>query len=226
MSGLPRASNIPVITANVQSLKAHSLLCIFAQEPSVTVEQRRLRTWLLHTIASAANHYLAARDLVSRQDNADQQRDGGAILYVLDVPEQLDGCITALFRACMAIRRMQPFEAAETFVREHEGAIGTLSSIRNQFDHMHSQIVANKTGSGPILMVFDDEGSSIQFRSLRIQTAQLAELIQGAFAVVASLFPGFNTQSPSRVSGPTKLTISATCKVIERDSRDTQSSTD
>jgi hypothetical protein len=219
MSGLPRASNIPIITANVQSLKAHSLLCIFAQESSVTAEQRRLRTWLLHTIASATNHYLAARDLVYQQDHSDQQRDGGAILYVLDVPEQLDGCITALFRACMAIRRMQPFEAADRFVRTHESTIGALSSIRNQFDHMHSQIVANETGSGPILIVFADEGSSVQFRSLRIQTAQIAELIQGAFAVVASLFPSFNAQSRSRVAGPTKLTISAICKVVKRDSR-------
>ncbi len=217
MSGLPQASNIPPITVNLQSLKAHSLLCVFVQDPSVTVEQRRLRTWLLHTVASAASHYSAARDLVTQQGHADQQRDGGAILYVLDVPEQLDGCVTALYRACMAIKRMQPFAAAEIFAREYETAIDELCSIRNQFDHMHSQIVTNETGPGPILIVFDNEGRSVKFRSLHIQTAQLAALIQGAFSVVASLFPGFNAGFQAQAVGPTKLTISATCEVVKRD---------
>lgn len=219
MDSIPRATNIPFLTIDVSALERYSLILVFVPEPNVSVEERRLRTWLLHTLASAIKHYQAAKELVQLQDQADQRRDGGAILYVLDVPEQLENCVTALYRVCMAIKRMPPFDTATSFLSNHEESISALCSIRNQFEHMHSQIVSNETGTGPISIVFGGEGKYLVFRKLKMKTVELHGLLEGAFNVVASLFPSFDPQAPSNKSGPTKLMVTASVKVIDRSTR-------
>lgn len=220
MENIPRAVNVPNLYINIGGLKRHSLLLVFVPEPSLSSEQRRLRTWLLHSLASSVAHYQSARKLVELQDQTDQQRDGGAILYVLDVPEQLEDCVTALYRVCMALKRMQSFEAVASFLRVHKKAFADLCSIRNQFEHMHSQIVANETGVGPISIVFGGEGKYLKFRSLKMATEDLYGLLEGAYYVIASLFPTFDPNAPSKASGPAKLTMTATVKVIDRNARD------
>lgn len=214
---LPRFENIPDLHGNIEGLKRHSFACIFIAEPALSQNERKLRSWLLHTIASASRHYLKARDLVRRQGNSDQTTDGGVVLHILDVSEEIEDCVMATFRACMAIKRIGFCQDAIDFSSTHEKQIESPRSIRNQFDHMHSQISASETGSGPISIVFGDEGRIIKFRRLTMQTSCLGELIDGAYKVVAGLYHAFNANSPKGLGGPIKMTITASVEVIEAD---------
>jgi hypothetical protein len=82
---------------------------------------------------------------------------------------------------------------------------------------MHAQITASETGSGPISIVFGDEGGTIRFRRLSMHTASLCALIDGAYKVVASLYPVFNASSPKESGGPIMMTITASIEVTEAD---------
>lgn len=212
---LPSLKNIPELRGNIEGLKRYSFLTVLIQEPAISQEERKLRTWLLHTVASAHRHYAKARELVELQENADQVRDGGALFYILDVSEQIEDCVMALFRACMAIRRLNPSEVVLKFCTDHVDSINQLHSIRNQFDHMHSQITAAETGNGPISIVFGNEGTTINFRKLSMPTLSLSVLIDDAYSVVASLFQGFDAKSSKEVGGHMKLSISVMMSEID-----------
>jgi len=215
------AKNIPDLHGNIEGLMRHSLAFVFISEPSLSDDDRKLRSWLLHTVACASRHYTKARELVQLQDNADQLRDGGAVFHILDVSEQVEDCVMATYRACMAIRRLSSHQnEAQEFSRNYEESIAKLRSIRNQFDHMHSQITAGETGGGPISIVFGDEGRLIRFRKLNMDIANLHALIDGAYKVVAGMFTTFNMNSPKEPGGPIKLAITASITV--KDAHGTQ----
>lgn len=214
---MPTAKNIPDLSGNIEGLKRHSFMCVFVPEPSLSPDDRRTRAWLLHTVASASRHYTRARELVELQDNADQSRDGGAIFHILDVSEQIEDCVTATYRACMAIRRLDSWQEARKFSSNYKKSIEELRSIRNQFDHMHSQVTAAEIGGGPISIVFGDEGKSIKFRKLSMDTVSLHALIDGAYRVVASQYPAFNVDSKKEAGGPIKLTMTASVTVTDAD---------
>ena len=219
---MPTVKNIPDLVGNIEGLKRHSFTCVFVSEPALSPDDRKLRAWLLHTIASASRHYTRARELVELQDNADQTRDGGAVFHILDVSEHIEDCLTATYRACMAIRRLEYCHEAQEFSNSYQDAIEKLRSIRNQFDHMHSQVTAAETGSGPISMVFGDEGKSIKFRRLSMETTSLHALIDGAYRVVASFFPAFNVSSKKETGGPIKMTMTASITVIDANGNKTE----
>jgi hypothetical protein len=214
---LPTVKYIPDLLGNIEGLKRHSFISVFVPDPALSEDDRKLRSWLLHTVASASRHYSKARELVERQDNADQSRDGGAVFHVLDVSEQVEDCVTATFRACMAIKRLDSSQVAQEFCKHHKNSIEELRLIRNQFDHMHSQVTTGETGAGPISIIFADEGKSIKFRKLGMETSALHSIINGAFRVVASLYPAFNVNSAKEAGGPMKLTISASITVTDAD---------
>ncbi|WP_155998831.1 hypothetical protein [Thioalkalivibrio thiocyanoxidans] len=213
----PTAENIPDLSGNIEGLKRHSFMCVFAPEPTLSPDDRRIRAWLLHTIISASRHYTRARELVELQDNADQSRDGGAIFHILDVSEQIEDCVAATYRACMAIRRLDSCQEARKFSSNFHTSIEDLRLVRNQFDHMHSQVTAAETGGGPISIVFGDEGKSIKFRKLSMGTLSLNALLDGAYRVVASLYPAFDVNSKKEAGGPIKLTMSASVTVTDAD---------
>jgi hypothetical protein len=96
---LPHAKYIPELAINVEGLKRHSFMMIFVPEPSLSTEDRRLRTWLLHTVATATRHYTKARQLVQSQNSADHARDRGEIFHTLDVYEEIEGAVMATHRA-------------------------------------------------------------------------------------------------------------------------------
>lgn len=206
---MPTVKNIPDLHGNIEGLKRHSIACVFVTESSPSKNDGKLRAWLLHTIASASRHYTKARELVELQDNADQLRDGGAVFHILDVSEQVEDCVMATFRACMAIRSLDSCQNAQEFTKKYEESIEKLRSVRNQFDHMHSQVTADETGGGPIFIVFSDEGNSIRFRKLCMETANLHSLIDGAYRVVAGLYPAFNVDSEKEAAGPIRLSMTA-----------------
>lgn len=212
---MPTAENIPELLGNIEGLKRHSFLCVFLAESSLSQDDRKLRAWLLHTIASASRHYSRARNLVELQDNSDQERDGGAIFHILDVSEQMEGCITTTFRACMAIKRLNRLPGALEFSNSNQKSFEELRLIRNQFDHMHTQITSGEIGNGPISISFGAEGKSIQFRRLTMETIGLRDLIDGAYKVVASFYPNFNSNSPRELGGPIKLSLSASITVTD-----------
>ena len=208
---LPIAENIPEIDFDIEGLRMYSFLCAFLQNESQSETERKIQSWLLHTVFSATRHYTKARDLVVLQNNADQQRDGGAVLHLLDVSEQVEDCIAGVYRSCMAIRRMtEKNKSCECFIDSHSSKIDQLSKIRNQFEHMHAQIVFGETGNGPISIIFSDEGSAIIFRKLKLDVVSIYELLKGLYTVVASMYSGFDANSSIHPGGgPVKLTISA-----------------
>ncbi|MGF6694104.1 hypothetical protein M2318_004188 [Metapseudomonas resinovorans] len=214
---MPTAKNIPDLLGNIEGLKRYSFLCVLLPEPSLSQDDRRLRAWLLHTVASASRHYTRARELVELQDNSDQERDGGVVFHILDVSEQIEDCITATFRACMAIKRIHTLPEAQDFSTNYQKPFEDLRAIRNQFDHMHTQITSGEIGNGPISMAFSNEGRSIQFRKLSMETTNLRMLIDGAYKVVASMYPNFNPSSPKEAGGPIKISMSATITVTDAD---------
>jgi len=212
---LPTAKNIPDLLGNIEGLKRHSFVCVFLSEPSLSPDDRKLRAWLLHTVASASRHYSKARELVVLQENSGRERDGGTIFHILDVSEQIEGCITTIYRACMAIRRLNNLPEALLFETNNQKPLERLRSIRNQFDHMHAQITSGEVGNGPISISFSNEGKSIQFRRLSMDTADLRNIIDGAYKVIASLYPGFDMNSLKEAGGPIKLNIHTSITVTD-----------
>lgn len=216
--GLPVAANIPELRVNIEGLKAHSALCVFGFESQpITNEERKLRGWLLHTIASAARHYSKMRELVYLQNHASYQ-DGGTVFYILDVAEQLEDSVMATHRFCSALRRMKSSKTAEEFTIKKQNAISGLASVRNQFEHMHTQIVSGETGGGPVSIQLDDEGKTVRFRKLKFETRKLHDLIEGAFYVIAKSYPDFNANSAPEPQGPLKLTMTASFTPTENSS--------
>lgn len=132
-----KSTNIPQLSINIEGLKLYSILLVFAPGPALSSEDYRLRAWLLHTLGTAAKQYTRARDLVLLHEQADQAKDGGVILYVLDVSEQLEGCVMALHRVLAALKRMYRSETSQP-IDDQSDKFAKLRSIRNQFEHMHS----------------------------------------------------------------------------------------
>jgi hypothetical protein len=214
---LPKVENIPELAINVEGLKRHSLLMIFVFEPSLSIADRKLRTWLLHTVATAARHYTKARLLVQTQNVADQSSGNDTIFHTLDVYEEIEGAVMAAHRACMAIRRLGSTRpVARDFEKVYADSLKALCAIRNQYEHMHTQIASNQTGPGPISMTFSHEGRKINFRSLYLDTDELHCLIDRAFNFVAKMYPAFDAASKPELPGPIKLTATCTVTVSER----------
>ena len=80
---------------------------------------------------------------------------------------------------------------------------------------MHSQVTAGEVGGGPISIIFADEGKSIKFRKLSMETSALHSIIDGAFHVVAGLYPAFNVNSAKEAGGPMKLTMTASITITD-----------
>lgn len=216
---LPIAKNIPEIDFNIGGLRSHAILSVLVAEPGLSEADRKIRGWLLHTVFSAARHYSRARELVVQQNDADQQRDGGLVLHLLDVSENIEDCVTGVYRSCLAVRRLgDKNETCGRFVEEYRQEVDGLAKLRNQFEHMHGQIVSGETGSGPISMSLSDQGKSIAFRKIKFDIVSLYKLMNGLYQVVANMYPSFPIDSTvsNRAWGPKKLTMSASATVIKK----------
>lgn len=114
----------------------------------------------------------------------------------------------------MALRRMRSSDLLFHIEKLHN-AFEKLNAIRNQFEHMHMQIVHGQAGKGPISITFASEGSSVKFRDKRLETTELRDLLQAAFLQVTCLYPSFDSSSAPEQGGPIKLTITSSIEVIE-----------
>lgn len=210
-------TNIPELRINIEGLKRHSAVCIFGFEiQPLDDREKKLRAWLLHTLVSAARHYSKMRELVQLQNNA-SHKDGGTVFYVFDIAEQLEDSVMAAHRFCAAFRMMKSFSAATRFISANQDSIVSLTAIRNQFEHMHTQIASGESGRGPISINLSDAGKTICFRKLRLETSKFYDLIEAAFYVVAEFYPEFDTNSAPEAQGPLKLTVTASFKTIEKE---------
>lgn len=216
LASIPIPEHIPPLSINTGGLNRHSLACMFFPEPALSAEDLKLRSWLLHTVRSAARHYSKALELVQKQNSHDQLQSGGLAFFVLDVKEQLEGCISATFRICRALKRIKTSESATEFCNTNDEAIKQLEKIRNQFEHMHQQITSNETGNGPISINYNNEGKVIKFRKLKMETKQLHSLIEGAFHVVSTYFPTFNPNSTPESDTPVMLTMSLDVTIVPK----------
>ena len=207
VESMAKLENIPALTVNAVGLRKHFLLTTLAREAPMPPEGRRLRAWLIHTVMSAARHYSKARELVEKENGPQRHFGSGTVLFALDVFEQLEGSVTATFRACMALYGLKSHHAAARHFHDRfEPHLVQLRTLRNQFEHMHTQITAKQAGKGPISILFGDEGKTIRFRKLTMETATLHALIEGAFHATASFYPSFDAHSAPEPDGPLMMT--------------------
>lgn len=131
--------------------------------------------------------------------------------------EHVEGCLAATFRACNAITRLAgSLDEASSFTQDHSSLIKKVTTVRNQFEHAHTQIVSGETGDGPILMAFDDMGASIRFRSVKLATLSIHTILVGAYRVVASMFPQFDSGSAPEVARPIVLPMTMNMTMTEQ----------
>ncbi len=214
---LPIAENIPKLDFNFEGLKRHSYFGMFLSEDSLSKEKSKLRAWLLHTLIKSARHYSKARELVSLQNNTDQVRDGGVIFYVFDLSEQIEDCISTTYRICMAVKKMNSENLeSNNFCLNNDATIQKLGKIRNQFEHMHDQIVSGETGRGPIFITLSDSGRMIKFRKVKLETTSLYSLIKGLYIIIAGLYPQFDVNSKPEAGGLTKLSVSVSVSLVNK----------
>lgn len=212
---LPKLENVPELNFNYEGLRRHSLMCLFISEPMLSDQERKLRGWLLHTLVCAARYYTKARELVALQNSPSKDKSDGTIFYTLDIAEQIENCISATYRAHMAIDRLSKTNTELSMhIEDSRQSFDKLSRIRNQFEHMHSQIVSGETGDGPMSICFYDSGRIIKFRNLSIDTLALHNLIKNIYFIVAEMYPSFDASSSPESGGPIKISISASFQVV------------
>lgn len=217
---IPLHENIPLLDLNYEGLKGHSFLCLMVKDVQITDEERKFRGWIQHMMVVSARKYNIARELVYKQNTTDQIKEGGLILYVFEVSEHLEHCISCLFKACMAIKNSRDKnEIYLDYFTKNESRIEKIAKIRNQFEHMYSQIVAGETGKGPLHISFSNEGKNVQFRKLKLETECLYILIRDLFYLVCDMYPGFDPKSKQTPEGPRKLILNAEVKFERNEQR-------
>lgn len=188
---------------------------LLVSESMLSDQERKLRGWLLHTLVCAARYYTRARELVALQDSPSKDKSSGTIFYTLDIAEQIENCISATFRAYMAIDRLSKTNVELSMhIENSRQSFDKLSRIRNQFEHMHSQIVSGEIGDGPMSICFYDSGRIIKFRNLSIDTLALQDLIKTIYLIVAEMYPAFDASSIPESGGPIKISVSF--QVVQR----------
>jgi hypothetical protein len=145
----------------------------------------------------AAQHYNSARGLVLAQifegERPLDELMGGRQLPILDFPYEMEDCITSLYKAVTCINQLARDEPAlRAFAESLREEKAALAGLRNQQEHMQTQIAAGQTGKGPILVLLSDDGESLEYRSLRVPARSLHTILGALYGTVANLFPNFD----------------------------------
>lgn len=72
-----------------------------------------------------------------------------------------------------------------------------LKKMRNQQEHMHTQIAAGQTGQGPIYVTVAEDGEGMRLRDLSMSFSALHQLINATYLEISALFPNHNVRSPA-----------------------------
>lgn len=212
---------MPALTCNVEGLNLHSLAqTILFPDEETSLAKKKWRAWLVHCLLKGARHYNAAREIILRQlaeaTRPSDQLAAGRQLHIFDFPEQMEDCMTSIFKVAMCIERLTDSEKTfDRFCSANKDAIESLRQFRNQHEHMHMQISSGEVGNGPIILSISDDGYSIRFRDKRMSFAVMHALIQSMYSALASLFPGFDALSAPQAASPTTISITATMTVTQ-----------
>jgi hypothetical protein len=214
---------MPPLTINVEGLKGHSFLIhTFGLDKTLTVEQRGWHVWLIHCLVKAARHYNAARNTILMQlDEAKRSSEDmrqGRSLPILDFAEYMEDSVSSIFRASMCARLLVGEVASlSLFCETNKDAIDRLLKLRNQHDHMHTQIAAGQVGSGPIVLSLDEDGDTLRFRNCRFPLVMLHSLIQGLYGALVALYPQFDENSAPQPQGTFGISMSMSVSCIDAD---------
>lgn len=215
---IPERCGMPPLTCNTEGLRKHSFLLVFIKEDHINDVQRRWRAWLLHCLVAAARHYDKARQTILMQLDAKKSLSNASVFHIMDFAEHMEDCMASVFRACMCARKVaSSADSFDAFCQNHKEAIDQLQKLRNQHEHMHTQIVSGEVGKGPIFLCLADEGDAMQFRDIRMPLASLHALIEGLYKSLVPLFPKFDGRSPPEPKGVLSLSISATTEMIRHE---------
>jgi hypothetical protein len=218
---LPTHCGMPPLSCNVEGLNLHSLAqTILFPDNETFSAKKKWRAWLVHCRLKGARHYNAAREVILRQlaeaTRPSEQLAAGRQLHIFDFPEQMDDCMTSVFKVAMCLERLIDSEKSfDRFCAANKDAIESLRQFRDQHGHMHTQISSGEVGNGPIILSISDDGNSIRFRDKRMSFAMMHALIQDMYSALASLFPGFDALSAPQASSPTTISITATMTVAQ-----------
>jgi len=199
---------MPPLSCNTEGLRGHSHLQMFLPEPHLDDVQRRWRAWLLHALVSAARHYNQARDTILMQLDARTLHPNSSVFYILDFSEYMENCISSVYRACMCAKSLVGAQEGFTqFYKACEGYIDQLRKLRNQHEHMYTQIVSGEVGSGPILLSLDDGGATMRFRDVKMPLNSLHTLIEGLYQALVTMFPNWDSTSAPEQKGVLQLSM-------------------
>jgi hypothetical protein len=205
---------MPPLKANIEGLRTHAIMVGVFIPDELTVEERGWRSWVMHCLLKAARHYNAARETIIMQINEANRSSvrvsQGRSLPILDFAEHMEDCMSSTYRASMCMRQLAKcVPAFDRFSKDHTEVLDRLIKLRNQHDHMHTQIASGQVGSGPILLSLGEDGKSMCFRNIKFPLVAMHELIEGLYAAMTTLYPQFDPASLAEGPGPITISVNA-----------------
>jgi hypothetical protein len=214
---------MPLLTANVEGLKSHSFMVnTFGLDSTLTNDERKYRVWLIHCLVKAARHYNSARNTILMQieeaKRSPEEMQQGRALPILDFAEYIEDSLSSTFRAAMCARQLvSEVPSLALFCEANSDAIGKLQKLRNQHDHMHTQIASGQVGSGPIILSLDKDGDAVRFRDCRLSFVMLHSLIQGLYEALVALYPQFDASSAPQPQGVLSISMTVSASWVDAD---------
>lgn len=201
------------LTKNFEGLRRHNQLQIFVPD-SLSTEQRRLRTWLVHVVHKAARHYTAARDIVLADIRSSRLPDGSVAFHIWDFCLEIEDCVATTYKGlkCAALLADRGGGPGALEVTPEGKAV---SNLRNKLEHMHTAIGGGQSGSGPVFIVLDASREHLCLRDLKVPVDYVPKLLEDLFKATAAMFPQFDPASAPEREGPSVLSITATIEVTE-----------
>jgi hypothetical protein len=224
---LPTHCGMPPLSCNVEGLRVHSFAqTMFFPDKETSVGKKKWRAWLVHCLVKSARHYDAAREIILRQlaeaTRPADQLAAGRQLHIFDFPEQMEDCITSVFKAAMCLEKLAVSEGSfGRFCAANKADIESLRQFRNLHEHMHMQITNGEVGNGPIILSISEDGNSVRFRDKWMSFAVTHALIQDMYSALASLFPDFDASSAPQSASPTTISITSTMIITQASAQPT-----
>ncbi|MCC7600772.1 hypothetical protein IGS61_25000 [Janthinobacterium sp. FW305-129] len=217
---IPTHCGMPPLTGNIEGLRDHVFMIGVFIPDQISVEERKWKSWVMHCLLKAGRHYNSARDTIIQQieeaRRSPAELSQGRALPILDFAEHMEDCMSSAFRASMCMRQLsKSVPAFDNFCKEFAEVIDRLLKLRNQYDHMHTQIASGQVGSGPIVLALDDDGNAMRFRDIRFPLIAMHGLIEGLYIAMTKLYPKFDPLSTAQALGPITISITASITVTD-----------
>lgn len=201
------------LTKNFEGLRRHNQLLIFVPD-SLSTQERRLRTWLVHVVHKAARHYTAARDIVLADMHSSRLPDGSVAFHMWDFCLEMEDCVATIHKGlkCAALLAGRGGGPGALEVTPEGKAV---SALRNKLEHMHTDIAGGQSGSGPVVIVLDTPRENLCLRDLKVPVDYVPKLLENLFEATAAMFLQFDPASAPEGGGASVLSMTATIEVTE-----------